>query len=66
MRTEADVLDSIKEHFSGILDPRVAGRTLDPLMEVLVMAFVGVLCGGDDWEGSRRLPRSTSLGCVGS
>ncbi|MCX7406589.1 MAG: transposase family protein, partial [Planctomycetales bacterium] len=37
--------------FGGVSDPRVPGRTLYPLMEVLVMAFVGVLCGGDDWEG---------------
>jgi predicted transposase YbfD/YdcC len=51
MRTEADVMDSMKEHFAGVSDPRVPGRTLYPLMEVLVMAFVGVLCGGDDWEG---------------
>ncbi len=51
MRTEADVMDSMKEHFGGVSDPRVPGRTLYPLMEVLVMAFVGVLCGGDDWEG---------------
>ena len=50
MRTEADVMDSMKEHFGGVSDPRVPGRTLYPLMEVLVMAFVGVLCGGDDWE----------------
>ena len=51
MRTEADVMDSMKEHFGGASDPRVPGRTLYPLMEVLVMDFVGVLCGGDDWEG---------------
>ena len=50
MRTEADVMDSMKEHFGGVSDPRVPGRTLYPLMEVLVMAFVGVLCGGDDWD----------------
>lgn len=51
MRTEADVMESMKEHFSGISDPRVAGRTLDPLIEVLVMTLIGVLCGGDDFEG---------------
>lgn len=51
MRTEADVMDSIQEHFGGVSDPRVPGRTLSPLVEVLVMAFVGVLCGGDDGEG---------------
>jgi len=56
MRTEADVMDSMKEHFGGVSDPRVPGRTLYPSMEVLVMAFVGVLWrrrfGGD--RGDRR------------
>ena len=51
MRTEADVMESMKEHFGVVSDPRVPGRTLSPLREVLVRAFLGVLCGGDDWEG---------------
>jgi predicted transposase YbfD/YdcC len=51
MRTEAEVIDSMKEHFGIVADPRVPGRTTYPLMEVLVMAFIGVLCGADDWHG---------------
>ena len=56
MRTEADVMDSMKDHFGGVSDLRVPGRTLSRLMEVLVMAFVGLLYGGDDWgdRGDRR------------
>ena len=51
MRTEADVVESMKACLGEVADPRVAGRTLFPLNEVLVMAFVAVLCGADDWEG---------------
>lgn len=51
MRTEADVVESMKAQFGRVSDPRVPGRTLHPLMDVLVMAFVAVLCGADDWEG---------------
>ena len=51
MRTEADVVESLKLCLGEVADPRVAGRTWYPLDEVLVMAFIAVLCGADDWEG---------------
>ena len=51
MRTEAEVIDSMKRHFGVVAGPRVPGRTMYPLMEVLVMAFIGVLCGADDSYG---------------
>jgi predicted transposase YbfD/YdcC len=58
MRTEADVIESMRAKFGEVSDPRVAGRTLYSLDEVLVMAFVAVLCGADDWEGVTAIAES--------
>lgn len=49
--TEADVIESMRVCLGEVADPRVAGRTWYPLDEVLVLAFIAVLCGADDWEG---------------
>lgn len=51
MRTEADVVESMKVHFAKVSDPRVAGRTDHLLVEILVMALIGVLAGADDFVG---------------
>ena len=36
MRTEADVMESMKEHFGVVSDPRVPGRTRSPLNAVSI------------------------------
>ena len=46
MRTEADVMDSMKEHFGVVSDPRVPGRTRSPLNAVSIDGGAG--------QGSRR------------
>lgn len=51
MRTEADVVESMIREFGKIADTRVLGRTIYPLVEILITAFVGILCGADDWHG---------------
>ena len=40
---------SISEHFARLRDPRI-DRTKDhPLINVLVIALCGIICGADDW-----------------
>ncbi len=40
---------SISEHFANLKDPRI-DRTKDhPLINVLVIALCGIICGADDW-----------------
>jgi predicted transposase YbfD/YdcC len=33
-----------------IEDPRVSGMIVYPLNEIMLVALVGILCGGDDWD----------------
>jgi predicted transposase YbfD/YdcC len=40
---------SLVHHFSSLRDPRVMGRTRHKLMDILVIAICGVICGADDW-----------------
>jgi len=42
---------SLAEAFAEIPDPRVAGRSKHDLVEILVVAVCGVLCGVDDFVG---------------
>lgn len=38
-------------HFSKLEDPRVTNhKTRHKFIDILVLAFVGILCGCDDWE----------------
>jgi len=40
---------SILDYFKELDDPRVTGRTLYPLMEILLLTFCAVLSGAEDW-----------------
>lgn len=41
--------ESFQEHFAGLTDPRVVGRTRHELMEVIIVAICGMLCGAEGW-----------------
>lgn len=40
---------SIIDHFSQIPDPRIDCGKLHNLVEIMVIAICGVICGADDW-----------------
>jgi predicted transposase YbfD/YdcC len=40
---------TITGHFSDLEDPRVAGRTEHHLIDIIVIAICGVICGADSW-----------------
>lgn len=40
---------SITEHFAALPDPRIDRTKRHDLMEILVIAICGVICGADDW-----------------
>jgi predicted transposase YbfD/YdcC len=40
---------SLVYHFGSLKDPRVMGRTRHKLVDILVIAICGVICGADDW-----------------
>jgi len=56
--TEVDVVKSMRTKLGEVSDPRVAGRTLYSLDEMLVMPFVAVLCGAVDWEAITCIAKS--------
>jgi hypothetical protein len=39
-----------KECFAELPDPRVAGRTVHGLLDILFLTLCGVICGMDDFE----------------
>ena len=41
---------SLVDHFGSLKDPRVTGRTRHKLVDILVIAICGVICGADDWS----------------
>jgi predicted transposase YbfD/YdcC len=41
---------SFLEWCQGLVDYRVLGMVTYPLAEIVFAAFIGVMCGGDDWE----------------
>jgi len=40
---------SLVYHFASLEDPRVLGRSRHKLIDILVIAICGVICGADDW-----------------
>lgn len=40
---------SIQRSFADLEDPRVVGRTSHHLLDIIVIAICGVLCGADSW-----------------
>jgi len=40
---------SLAYHFASVKDPRVLKRSRHKLIDILVIAICGVICGADDW-----------------
>jgi predicted transposase YbfD/YdcC len=40
---------SLIEHFGGIRDPRLDRRKRHKLLDIIVLAICGAICGADDW-----------------
>jgi hypothetical protein len=47
--TEEAGIGSITKHFSKIKDPRIERTKRHKLLEILVIAICGVICGADSW-----------------
>jgi predicted transposase YbfD/YdcC len=41
---------SIKDYFRGVKDPRINRRKRHLLIDIIVIAVCGVICGADDWQ----------------
>ncbi len=48
----------IGEHFGKIKDPRIGNATLHKLMDILVVAIMGVICGADGWADAEMFGKS--------
>lgn len=48
---------SLKTCFEDLPDPRVQGRCTYPLVDVIIIAVCGVLCGADSWVGIEMVGR---------
>jgi predicted transposase YbfD/YdcC len=46
---EQDPLLSLRRHFEGLEDPRVARARRHQLLDIVVLALCGVVCGADSW-----------------
>ena len=46
---EQDGAVSIGEHFSGLEDPRVDRTKRHQLLDIVIIAICGVICGADNW-----------------
>ena len=46
---ERDNLDSLCQHFDRLPDPRVERGRRHELLDILVIAVCGVICGADSW-----------------
>jgi predicted transposase YbfD/YdcC len=42
-------IGSIEAHFSGIEDPRIERQKLHKLLDIIIIAICGVICGADNW-----------------
>ena len=48
---------SIQEHFAPLADPRVAGRTLHGLLDIIVLTITAVASGAEGWEAIEEFGR---------
>jgi predicted transposase YbfD/YdcC len=46
-----DIKTSLEDCFGDLPDPRVQGRCDHKLMDIIIIAICGVLCGADSWVG---------------
>lgn len=49
-KMEKAIGESIQQHFGSIPEPRIERTRLHELMDILVIAICGVICGADSWE----------------
>jgi predicted transposase YbfD/YdcC len=47
---EEKAIGRITEHFGKVRDPRIGNATRHKLMDILVIAICGVVCGADGWS----------------
>ena len=40
---------SIEWHFADLEDPRIERTTRHKLLDIIVLAICGIICGADDW-----------------
>lgn len=40
---------SITHHFSDLTDPRIDRTKRHKLLDIIVIAICGIICGADDW-----------------
>ena len=40
---------SLMEHFASLYDPRVLKKNQHNLLDIVVIAICGMICGADDW-----------------
>ncbi|MGZ0189836.1 MAG: transposase family protein [Alphaproteobacteria bacterium] len=53
--------DDLVAHFSGIYDPRCAGKIEHRLMDVLVIAVCETIAGAESWEDMALYGRSKAV-----
>jgi predicted transposase YbfD/YdcC len=41
---------TIKHHFRGLKDPRINRRKKHQLLDIIIIALCGVICGAEDWQ----------------
>jgi predicted transposase YbfD/YdcC len=49
-KRQSPVLEALLDAFGDVPDPRVARTRAHPLVNVLVMALFGAICGADGWD----------------
>src|SRR5476649_1057514 len=42
--------ETLEDCFAALSDPRVVGRTMHPLLDIMFLTLCAVICGMDDWE----------------
>jgi predicted transposase YbfD/YdcC len=51
-------IDSFADHFGKVEDPRVAGRSKHTLLDLIVIAVLTMICGGEGWTDMEEFGRA--------
>ena len=49
---------SLVEHFGSLKDPRIERKNSHHLIDIVVIAICGIICGADDWVSISEFGRS--------
>ena len=49
---------TIREHFGGLRDPRLDRRKRHQLLDIMVIALCGMICGAEDWVAIQRFGKA--------